>query len=451
METGTPIELLNILKILIYLYICYFLQFMLHFERVMPFEVLKKSTENDWRRIAYLLDIEMTISDSSTDGVIIAVAILAIIWAFIQFSIIAQTEVKSVDGSDPETNNISSGLLDKKSPALGSSEESGASREKQTALLIEIYEAITMGAKAFLYAEYKICAIFCIVFGAVVLGLVAYGQNVADGALTAVAFALGAITSILSGYIGMRVAVFSNVRTTINAQKEGFMECFNTAFRAGAVMGFALNGLGLLVLYVTLLLFRLKYDQDNWTTLMECISGYGLGGSTIAMFGRVGGGIYTKAADVGADLVGKVIHGIPEDDPRNPATIADNVGDNVGDVAGMGADLFGSFAEATCACLVIGAQTQDITNAGWGALCFPLIVSAIGACVCFLCSFVATHLYPVTTEHRVELALRLQLILTTVFMIPAMLLAIQWLPENFDINGVAKELSATRIDGEFCA
>jgi H+-translocating diphosphatase len=276
----------------------------------------------------------MTVSDASTDGVIIAIAILAIIWAFIQFAIIAQTEVKSMDGSDPDST-ISSTLLDRKSPALGNSEHGeAASREKQTALLIEIYEAITVGAKAFLYAEYKICAIFCVVFAGVVLGLVAYGQTVADGALTAVAFTLGAITSILSGYIGMRVAVFSNVRTTINAQKEGFKECFNTAFRAGAVMGFALNGLGLLVLYVTLLLFRMHYDQDHWITLMECISGYGLGGSTIAMFGRVGGGIYTKAADVGADLVGKVIHGIPEDDPRNPATIADNVGDNVGDVAG---------------------------------------------------------------------------------------------------------------------
>lgn len=228
------------------------------------------------------------------------------------------------------------------------------------------------------------------------------------------------------------------------------MDCFNTAFRAGAVMGFALNGLGLLVLYITMVFFTLQYEQDNWKTLMECISGYGLGGSTIAMFGRVGGGIYTKAADVGADLVGKVIHGIPEDDPRNPATIADNVGDNVGDVAGMGADLFGSFAEATCACLVIGAQNDDLRNAGWGAICFPLIVSAIGACVCFLCSFVATHLYPVTTEHRVELALRLQLILTTVLMLPAMCIAVQWLPEEFTINGVAKTLDATRWDAWVC-
>ena len=167
------------------------------------------------------------------------------------------------------------------------------------------------------------------------------------------------------------------------------------------------------------------------------------------MFGRVGGGIYTKAADVGADLVGKVVHGIPEDDPRNPATIADNVGDNVGDVAGMGADLFGSFAEATCACLVIGAQNGSLVNAGWGALMFPLIVSAIGICVCFVTSFVATHIYTVREEHHVELALRLQLILTTVFMIPATMISVQWLPATFVISGVAKTINdATNIDGK---
>jgi Na+/H+-translocating membrane pyrophosphatase len=122
----------------------------------------------------------------------------------------------------------------------------------------------------------------------------------------------------------MKVAVFSNVRTTINAQKEGYMECFNTAFRAGSVMGFALTGLGIVVLYITLMVYKMGFEEDNMEVMMGCISGYGLGGSSIALFGRVGGGIYTKAADVGADLVGKVVHGIPEDDPRNPATIADN-------------------------------------------------------------------------------------------------------------------------------
>jgi H+-translocating diphosphatase len=368
--------------------------------------------------------------ENSTHAVILLLGIGAVLWALINSYIISLTPVESMRQESED------GLI--------------KTNEKQTALLVEIYEAIRAGAHAFLVAEYKICIVFCLFFWAVIVGLVAWGEDAAQGWLTGLAFALGALTSIISGYIGMTVAVYSNVRTTINAQKEGFSHCFNTAFRAGSVMGFALNGLGLLVLYLTLCAYRAQYAQDNWDILMECISGYGLGGSTIAMFGRVGGGIYTKAADVGADLVGKVVHGIPEDDPRNPATIADNVGDNVGDVAGMGADLFGSFAEATCACLVIGSQCQDLRDAGWGAIMFPLIVSAFGLVVCFVTSFVATHIYPVTTEHRVELALRLQLILSTLLMIPATAITISWLPESFTIDGVAKTFDVNRWDAFVC-
>mmetsp|Transcript_44841 Transcript_44841/g.124273 ORF Transcript_44841/g.124273 Transcript_44841/m.124273 type:complete len:553 (-) Transcript_44841:113-1771(-) len=184
---------------------------------------------------------------------------------------------------------------------------------------------------------------------------------------------------------------------------------------------------------------------------MGCVSGYGLGGSSIALFGRVGGGIYTKAADVGADLVGKVVHGIPEDDPRNPATIADNVGDNVGDVAGMGADLFGSFAESTCATLVIAAQTKDLLEAGWGAVCFPIIISCWGIIVCLVSSFLATNIMPVTSESRIEPALRWQLIVTTVLMVPATYIAaVMYLPDTFRIDGVAKALEATRGDVFIC-
>jgi inorganic pyrophosphatase len=231
--------------------------------------------------------------------------------------------------------------------------------------LKEVYFAISSGAEAFLRSEYTICLVFVVVFSIVIFTLISWSQTVVLGFLTTVSFILGAFTSIASGYIGMRVAVFSNVRTTINAQRPGYQTCFNTAFRAGSVMGFALTGFGILVLYLTLLAFSTLFVPSKWILMMECVSGYGLGGSSIALFGRVGGGIYTKAADVGADLVGKVIHGIPEDDPRNPATIADNVGDNVGDVAGMGADLFGSFAESTCAALVIASQTYDLLDAGW--------------------------------------------------------------------------------------
>jgi H+-translocating diphosphatase len=197
-------------------------------------------------------------------------------------------------------------------------------QESQTAKLKEVYEAISVGAEAFLRAEYSVCAIFVVLFSVVIFALIAWGQNVTEAFLTTLSFVLGALTSILSGYIGMKVAVFSNVRTTINAQRDGYEHCFNTAFRAGAVMGFALTGLGILVLYGTLMIYAVGFTESSWEVMMGCISGYGLGGSSIAMFGRVGGGIYTKAADVGADLVGKVVHGIPEDDPRNPATIADN-------------------------------------------------------------------------------------------------------------------------------
>ena len=180
---------------------------------------------------------------------------------------------------------------------------------------MEIYTAIYEGAESFLRAEYTVCAWFVLVFFFIVLILVTYGTgwDIARGFFTAISFLLGAATSMASGYLGMKVAVYSNVRTTISAQKAGWTACFNTAFRAGAVMGFALCGLGLLMLYLTLLTFRIHYPApETWIYLTESITGYGLGGSVIAMFGRVGGGIYTKAADVGADLVGKVVHGIPE-------------------------------------------------------------------------------------------------------------------------------------------
>merc|ERR1712232_1368719 len=166
------------------------------------------------------------------------------------------------------------------------------------------------------------------------------------------------------------------------------------AFRGGGVMGYLLCSLGVLVLYVLLVIYKMYLGADKIAdvgTLMECVAGYGLGGSTVAMFGRVGGGIYTKAADVGADLCGKVVAGLDEDDPKNPATIADNVGDNVGDIAGMGADLFGSFAESTCAALVIGAaevtwasgeKMQTLSEVGWDALLFPVLISAGGLIVC---------------------------------------------------------------------
>lgn len=368
---------------------------------------------------------------------ILTTCMVALAWAGYNFKVIEATSLNDV-------------LVDQSSDRTGLKSGKMAT-ESQMKLLREVYEYVRSGAGAFLLAEYTICLQFVIVFSALIVCLIGWGQGMFEGLCTMASFLAGALTSMLCGYIGMKVAVFSNARTTVNAQKEGFQESFNTAFRAGAVMGFALTGLGIMVMYGTMVGFSTIFEPNEWSLMMDCLSGYGLGGSSIAMFGRVGGGIYTKAADVGADLVGKVYHEMDEDSPRNPATIADNVGDNVGDVAGMGADLFGSFAESTCAALVIAAQTQDLREAGWGAVCFPVVISCVGIIVCLLCSFVATHIAPVTTESRIESALRMQLILTTILMVPAtMWVGGTYLPATFAVEGVAKNFTATREGAIMC-
>jgi len=306
--------------------------------------------------------------------------------------------------------------------------------------VIAVYNAISEGANAFLWAEYKYMFVFIALFDILIVCLVGSAGNCGPmelhngtlsftdgscwihGALTAVSFTIGGLTSMLSGFIGMRIAVFSNARTTIGASRS-WSEGFMTAFRGGAVMGFALCSLGLLILYFTIVAFDLYWDINvlgNSQALFEAISGFGLGGSSIALFGRVGGGIYTKAADVGADLVGKVEHNIPEDDVRNPATIADNVGDNVGDVAGMGSDLFGSFGEATCAALVVASTSPDL-NKNWTSLLFPLIITAVGIIGGILTTFV-NHCSKVKEGRDVEKNLKLQLILSTLFTTPLIIL-----------------------------
>lgn len=318
-------------------------------------------------------------------------------------------------------------------------------QSRTTERLLEIYNAIQAGAKAFLHAEYKVCAIFIVLFGAVLFMATSHTSPVsgkgkwdfATGGLTTVAFVVGAITSMISGYLGMMVAVFSNARTTVSAMgKDPWKNSFNTAFTAGSVMGFALCGLAPLMLFFIIILFEKQFsfaDHASRGRLFDCVAGFGLGGSCIAMFGRVGGGIYTKAADVGADLAGKVVENIPEDDPRNPATIADNVGDNVGDVAGMGSDLFGSYAEATCAALVVlttvrfgGDNETDATDASWRQAMFPLLVSCVGVLVCAPCSFIATHIQPVRKEKDVEKVLKIQLLSTTVFITIAVYFISSW-------------------------
>ena len=348
-------------------------------------------------------------------------------------------KVGSVQNNFQERNNL-----------LANGTDYDDNTEMKTLELRSIYDTIREGAKAFLYAEYKICFVFIVLFGALVLGLVAKGSDMQQGTLTALSFAIGGLTSIFSGYIGMMVAVNSNALCTVSANKAGaagWRESFNAAFRAGGVMGFSLCGVSLIVLYVLCLIYKgalTKNGTVSYKDLFECIAGYGLGGSSIAMFGRVGGGIFTKAADVGADLAGKVIGivvdgkkvKLDEDSPYNPACIADNVGDNVGDVAGMGSDLFGSFGEASCAALLVGAASPTMIQAGWNSLMFPLYVSATGIVVCMLISFVATNIWTVKQKSDVETVLRLQLLLTSIGMTAALYpVANNYLPELITFEG----------------
>ncbi|PPD66408.1 hypothetical protein GOBAR_DD36714 [Gossypium barbadense] len=254
----------------------------------------------------------------------------------------------------------------------------------------------------------------------------------ATAAFSTISFLLGAITSVVSGFLGMKIATYANARTTLEARK-GVGKAFITAFRSGAVMGFLLAANGLLVLYIAINLFKLYYG-DDWSGLFEAITGYGLGGSSMALFGRVGGGIYTKAADVGADLVGKVERNIPEDDPRNPAVIADNVGDNVGDIAGMGFDLFGSYAESSCAALVVASISSFGINHELTPMLYPLIISSVGIIVCLITTLFATDFFEIKAVKEIEPSLKWQLIISTALMTNGIGI-VSWiaLPSSFTI------------------
>ena len=241
-------------------------------------------------------------------------------------------------------------------------------REEGTDRMREIAGHIREGAFAFLKSEYK----FMIIVVAVVFVLIFFFVN----KITAVLYLIGAGLSVLAGFFGMYVATLGNVRTANAARESGMSRALKVAFRSGAVMGLCVAGLGLLGLSVI-------FVALDYATVVQCVTGFGFGASSMALFGRVGGGIYTKAADVGADLVGKVEAGIPEDDPRNPAVIADNVGDNVGDVAGMGSDLFESYVGSIISAITlaaVAAQEAEVSGAfnEETAALFPLLLSAIG-------------------------------------------------------------------------
>ena len=287
---------------------------------------------------------------------------------------------------------------------------------------VRVAAAIEQGAMAFLSQEYRYVALFAVCFAVLIAFAVPHGLH------TAIAFLVGAFISSACAFLGMKIAVKGNVRTTMQAQ-QGLAEAFRVALNSGAVMGFGLTGLAVLGLATTALCFGALYD--NPLHAMEIVSGFGLGGSTVALFGRVGGGIYTKAADVGADLVGKVEAGIPEDDPRNPAVIADNVGDNVGDIAGMGADLFGSCAEATCAAMVIGASVATLAN-NLSTVYYPILITAAGIPVCL---FTLRFAKVATNTTNVEPTLKKLLLVSTVLMTIVLAIITKTLMVEFTLAG----------------
>jgi len=260
-----------------------------------------------------------------------------------------------------------------------SKQDAGTDRMK------EISKYIADGAMAFLKAEWKVLGYFVVIVG-ILLAVMAQA-NPHSHWLIAIAFVIGAVLSALAGYIGMKAATKANVRTA-QAARTSLSKALNVSFTGGAVMGLGVAGLavmGLGGLYIVLKQYFApgsEVNSDEMFKTIEVLTGFSLGAESIALFARVGGGIYTKAADVGADLVGKVEAGIPEDDPRNPATIADNVGDNVGDVAGMGADLFGSYVATVLATIVLGQQTVIFdgtdTLGGFSPIVLPMLIAGIG-------------------------------------------------------------------------
>ncbi len=258
-------------------------------------------------------------------------------------------------------------------------------QETGTDRMREISNYIAVGAMAFLKAEWKILGYFVVIVG-ILLAVMAQA-NPHSHWLIAGAFVVGAVFSATAGYIGMKVATRANVRTA-HAARTSLSKALNVSFTGGAVMGLGVSGLAVLGLGGLYIVFKQVFapgaavNSDEMFKTIEVLTGFSLGAESIALFARVGGGIYTKAADVGADLVGKVEAGIPEDDPRNPATIADNVGDNVGDVAGMGADLFGSYVATVLATIVLGQQTsvvfgEDILG-GFSPIVLPMLIAGIG-------------------------------------------------------------------------
>jgi len=379
--------------------------------------------------------------------IIFGCSIFAILWGGLNALWVSQVEL------DAENIRPNTSEEDKEDPDF---EDMPWDAEGCKQRMLEVNEFVKDGAITFLNKEYCYLSIFITFFAALVCCVVDVPWEVSETSVafpfTMVAFIVGAFTSMMAGYIGMKIATVANVKTTYlccTSDDEGF----KVAYRGGQVLGFVLVGLALLILEVLILCYKPYIVGDgksgdasaesNVVFLFEMISGYGLGGSTVALFGRVGGGIYTKAADVGADLAGKVGNNIPEDSHLNPGTIADNVGDNVGDIAGMGADLFGSLAESTCACLIVSATSANIISTP-EAIYFPLIVTSAGIVASFITQFFAF------VEGDPKAKLTWQLIISTVLMTASVWPCTWVLPDDLGITFAGETTSTTPMQAYGC-
>jgi len=303
-------------------------------------------------------------------------------------------------------------------------------QDQGTERMVLIGKSIAEGAMAFLKAEYRILGIFVVVV-ALLLGIANAGRT-DSSALISLSFIAGAFASGLAGFLGMRVATKANNRTT-HAARSSLSAALNVAFTGGSVMGLSVVGLGLIGLG-SLFIFYQNIFANDYNKVITVISGFSLGASSIALFARVGGGIYTKAADVGADLVGKVEAGIPEDHPLNPATIADNVGDNVGDVAGMGADLFESYVGSIIGSMVLGASIVVMGGFDISFVILPLLIAASG----IIMSIVGTFLVVVKEGGNPQKALNKGEFVSSFILIGVIYFLIQnILPVNFSLNGLS--------------
>ena len=332
--------------------------------------------------------------------------------------------------------------------------------------MIEISTAIKEGALAFLNAEYRLLFVFVII-----ASVALYGISLAVDTtswMIVPAFILGAVFSAFAGNIGMRIATEANARTA-EAAKTSLPKALQVSFGGGTVMGLGVAGLAVLGLTLLFMFFMGQFmGQDgsfyeNMTLVLETLAGFSLGAESIALFARVGGGIYTKAADVGADLVGKVEAGIPEDDPRNPATIADNVGDNVGDVAGMGADLFGSYVATVLAAMVLGnylirdmSATEQYTDAfnNMGPILLPIVIAGVGILASIIGTFFVSIKNNDAKEAKVQAALDLGNWASIVITLIASYFLIDWmLPSTMTMNFFGegtKEIPSINVFGAAC-